>query len=232
MPVVANSSNSFRTARWLQKAGYAPQVFVFRNLESGQVCYSQLPTINPRYVNKLQFKQCNKLNRTPDFKRRDIWKAMCVINLTTYKDSIQVFQNLNRLRFLRDVQYKKQNDELRKKHCGNVFQDGRYAPVFAQEAVADIKESLLKSGIEFSKVNGNEITLHWEDEWRKGDLDMFWNNDLPQVKHEMIERTLNTGREESVILKKLGDLAKLNWNVADDDVVFKKMLSKEKTITA
>lgn len=37
-------SNRYRPASWLRKNEFAPQVFLFRNMESGQVLYSQLPT--------------------------------------------------------------------------------------------------------------------------------------------------------------------------------------------
>ncbi|KAH3899187.1 related to Mitochondrial homologous recombination protein 1 [Saccharomycodes ludwigii] len=206
MSISRNSSSRFRTAKWLSKAGFAPQVFLFRNLESGQVCYSQLPTINPALVSRLQFKQPNWQNRVPSFNRRDIWKIMCVVTMPSYDLSIKVFQNLNRLRYLRDVVQKKTANEYRKKNeWGQIWYSGNFRPTYSQEAVADLRESILKSGLVEQK--DATSTVHWEDEWRMGDVNKYWTSVLPQVKHEVINKQRNCSREESVILKQLGDWA-------------------------
>lgn len=104
----------FRPANWLKKAGYAPQVFVFRNLESGQVLYSQFPTFTWAQVEK-NFQRPNWENKKPST-RRDIWKCMAVVDLPDYESSVKLYQNLCRLRYLRDVTLSKQAKEMRKKN--------------------------------------------------------------------------------------------------------------------
>lgn len=39
-------SRQFRNSNWLKTNGFAPQVYLFRNIESGQVIYSQLPHVS------------------------------------------------------------------------------------------------------------------------------------------------------------------------------------------
>ena len=70
---------------------------------------------------------------------------MCVVDLGDYMDAVQLYQNLVRLRYMRDVLYAKENDKLRlKNEWGNVWNSGLFRPTFTQEAVADLRESLLK----------------------------------------------------------------------------------------
>ncbi|EDO17695.1 hypothetical protein Kpol_1004p73 [Vanderwaltozyma polyspora DSM 70294] len=192
----------FRPTQWLKSAGYAPQVFIFRNLESGQVLYSQLPNFSEKQI-KLQFQRPNWANKQPSA-RRDIWKCMCVVDMPSYEASVQLYQNLVRLRYLRDVTYVKQTNEMRKKNNdGNVWFSGQYRPTYTQEAVADLVESLTKIDSEDKK-----LTIHWEDQWRMGDKEKYWTPILPQVEHSLMSRVGNTSREESSILKELGERAK------------------------
>ncbi|BAO39724.1 mitochondrial homologous recombination protein 1 [Kluyveromyces marxianus] len=192
----------FRPANWLKKAGYAPQVFVFRNLESGQVLYSQFPTFTWAQVEK-NFQRPNWENKKPST-RRDIWKCMAVVDLPDYESSVKLYQNLCRLRYLRDVTLSKQAKEMRKKNeFGHTWYSSQFRPTYSQEAVADLRECLLKLK-DFQK----SIKVHWEDEWRMGDKEKYWTPVLPELTHTTLQRLGNVAREESVILKELGEKAK------------------------
>lgn len=194
--------SKFRPASWLEKAGYAPQVFVFRNLESGQAIYSQFPNFSERQIETL-FKRPNWENKKPST-RKDIWRCMCVVNMPDYESSVKLYQNLRRLRYLRDVANPKEANLLRKKNeDGNVWYSMQYRPTYTQEAVADLRECLLKSG-----QLGNNIEIHWEDPWRMGDKAKYWTSSLPNVKHATMNRLGNTVREQSVLLRELGEKAK------------------------
>ncbi|SCV03407.1 LAME_0H10176g1_1 [Lachancea meyersii CBS 8951] len=191
----------FRTAKWLQKAGFAPQVFLFRNLESGQVIYSQLPVF-AQYQIDAQFKRPDWANRKPST-RRDVWRCMAVVDLPNYDQGVQLYQDLCRLRYLRDVLDPKKADALRKKNeDGHVWYSAQYRPTYGQEAVADLREAL-------SKTSASTSQIHWEDEWRMGDIGRHWTPVLPHVKHDVLPRMGNPAREQSAILRALGDRAKL-----------------------
>lgn len=111
---VNHSISRFRPASWFEKTKIIPpQVYIFRNLEYGQVLYSQFPNFSQTQVDKL-FVRPNWSNRKPSL-RRDIWKCMCVVNLQNYKQSVHLYQNLCRLRYLRDVAQRKESDKLRKR---------------------------------------------------------------------------------------------------------------------
>lgn len=136
--------------------------------------------------------------------RRDIWRCMCVVDMPNYESSVQLYQNLRRLRYLRDVSNAKEANLLRKKNeDGNVWYSMQYRPTYTQEAVADLRECLLKSG-----QGANGIKVHWEDPWRMGDKAKWWTPFLPNVKHVTMNRLGNTAREESALLRELGDKAK------------------------
>lgn len=206
--IVNTAVSRFRPSKWLQDKGYAPHVYMFRNLERGQVVYTQFPLVSQRQINLL-FQRPNWDNKKPST-RRDLWKCMAVINLRDYDKSIQLFQNLGRLRYLRDILYAKENYKLRKKNeFGRVWYSGLFRPTFSQEAVADLRESLLKlnpvkDGKTKTLVNKDDaITIYWEDPWRMGDVDKYWKNVLPNIEHEIMKKDCNTFREESTILKDL-----------------------------
>ncbi|CAI4038157.1 hypothetical protein SMKI_04G4980 [Saccharomyces mikatae IFO 1815] len=214
---VNHSISRFRPASWFEKTKIIPpQVYIFRNLEYGQVLYSQFPNFSQKQIEKL-FMRPNWSNRKPSL-RRDIWKCMCVVNLQNYQQSVQLYQNLCRLRYLRDVAQRKESDKLRKKDSnGHVWYSGQYRPTYCQEAVADLRESLLKV-FEGSAQAGNQTihtkkpSIYWEDPWRMGDKDKRWKFkvfDVLGLEHKLIERVGNVAREESVILK---ELAKLEAN--------------------
>ena len=131
---------------------------------------------------------------------------MCVVDLGNYVDAVQLYQNLVRLRYMRDVLYAKENDKLRlKNEWGNVWNSGLFRPTFTQEAVADLRESRLKLDSSSKDVDQNllDATIYWEDAWRMGDKEKYWTPVLPNVHHELMERTFNTSREESALLKEL-----------------------------
>ncbi|CEP63754.1 mitochondrial 54S ribosomal protein mL67 LALA0_S09e01750g [Lachancea lanzarotensis] len=195
------AASRFRTAQWLQKAGFAPQVFLFRNLESGQVIYSQMPVFAQHQID-MQFKRPDWSNKKPST-RRDVWRCMAVVDLPTYDQGVQLYQDLCRLRYLRDVRETKKTDSLRKKNeDGHVWYSAQYRPTYGQEAVADLREALAKTATIMGQI-------HWEDEWRMGDVGKHWNPVLPHVKHAVIPRTGNFAREQSAILRALGERAKL-----------------------
>ncbi|QLQ80973.1 hypothetical protein HG537_0E03280 [Torulaspora globosa] len=194
----------FRPASWLQKAGFAPQVFIFRNLESGQVVYSQFPHFTQKQVDTL-FQRPNWENKKPST-RRDIWKCMCVVDMPDYESSVKLYQNLRRLRYLRDVRMPNETKSLRKKNQeGNIWYSAQYRPTYAQEAVADLIESLSKT---LRYTQDKQATLHWEDPWRMGDKSKYWSPILPTVKHTVMNRLGNNAREQSSILRELGEKAK------------------------
>ncbi|AQZ15919.1 MHR1 (YDR296W) [Zygosaccharomyces parabailii] len=197
----------FRPAAWLQKAGYAPQVFVFRNLESGQVLYSQFPNFSQKQVDK-QNQRPNWSNRKPST-RRDIWRCMCVVDMPTYESGVKLYQNLCRLKYLRDVREPQEAQQYRKlNEDGHIWYSMQYRPTYAQEAVADLKESILKSG------SNKDITIHWEDSWRMGDKEKHWTPVLPGVQHSLMSRVGNVAREQSTVLRELGDRAKQEFQKA------------------
>ncbi|CAI4345525.1 CPG_1a_G0011570.mRNA.1.CDS.1 [Saccharomyces cerevisiae] len=211
---VNHSISRFRPASWFERTKIIPpQVYIFRNLEYGQVLYSQFPNFSQTQVDKL-FVRPNWSNRKPSL-RRDIWKCMCVVNLQNYKQSVHLYQNLCRLRYLRDVAQRKESDKLRKKDSnGHVWYSGQYRPTYCQEAVADLRESLLKvfenaTQAEKQTAPAKKPSIYWEDPWRMGDKDKHWNYDVFNalgLEHKLIQRVGNIAREESVILKELAKL--------------------------
>lgn len=128
-----------------------------------------------------------------------------MVDLPSYEESVKVYQNLCRLRYLRDVALQKQAQEMRKKNeFGHIWYSAQYRPTYTQEAVADLREALSKSA-------GNG-TVHWEDPWRMGDVNKYWSPVLPELKHTVMDRLGNTAREESALLKELGAKAKQEFS--------------------
>lgn len=160
-----------RQHRWLEKHAFGPDVFLFRNLESGQVLYTQVPF--PQAFNiKTQFRNPNWENRLPDI-RRDIWRPMAVAKLPTYPLAVECYNSLVELRTYRDITYKDKVNEWRKRNeDGNIWFSGQYRPTYSQEAVADLSSVLTAFKA--------RATVYWDGQWRKGD-DKYWN-DL--IKHE------------------------------------------------
>ncbi|GCE96981.1 mitochondrial ous recombination protein 1 [Zygosaccharomyces mellis] len=199
--------SKFRPATWLEGAGYAPQVFVFRNLETGQVLYSQFPNFTQQQVNK-QYQRTDWSNRKPAT-RRDIWRCMCVVDMPTYESGVKLYQNLCRLKYLRDVRMPQEAQKYRKlNEDGHIWYNSQYRPTYTQEAVADLRESISKSGC------NNHITIHWEDPWRMGDKSKYWTPILPGVQHSLMSRVGNIAREQSSVLRELGDKARQEFQKA------------------
>ncbi|CCH46264.1 putative transcription factor, mitochondrial [Wickerhamomyces ciferrii] len=170
-------ATKFRGANWLQKNDFAPQIFLFRNLETGQVLYSQLPEFSDYQIKK-QFQRPNWENRRPKT-RPDIWRIMAVANFPTYESSIKAFESLVHLRTLRDVVTKDVAMKYRPKNEDNhIWYSGQFRPVYTQEAVADLNNVIQHIG--------SKTTIFWEDEWRKGDSS-HWKPEL--VQHETMNRT-------------------------------------------
>lgn len=190
-------SNRFRPANWLARNGYGPQVFIFRNIESGQVLYSQLPTFTD-YQLKTQFQRPNWQNRKPQL-RRDIWRVMAVVDCQSYEGAVNVYQNLVQLRSLRDLTLKDVAMKFRPRNRdGNIWYSAQFRPIYTQEAVADLATS-----IEAADIKSN---IHWEDEWRKGELSN-WNSEL--VQHTAMDRVaLQTPK---ALLEQLKETAKLEF---------------------
>lgn len=195
MTLVNTATSRFRTANWLEKAGYSPWVYLYRNLVQGQVMYSQLPEYGARNL-KTQFQRPSWQNKFPEM-RKDVWRIMCVVQMPTHQDSVQVYQNLCRLRYMRDVLYKEEAQKHRKlNEMGRVWHSGQYRPTYTQEAVADVRESLLKSN-----TNG-PVNLVWEDLWRMGDK-FHWDTLPFNVHHTAIPKHGNVIRDEHSMLKQL-----------------------------
>ncbi|KAH3682580.1 hypothetical protein WICPIJ_006455 [Wickerhamomyces pijperi] len=174
----------FRNAKWLDTNKFGPQVFIFRNLESGQVLYSQLPSYSD-YQIKQQFQRPNWQNRKPST-RRDIWKIMAVVDCKDYESAVVTYQSLVRLRAMRDLTLKNVANQFRPKNSdGNIWYSAQYRPVYTQEAVSDLSNVV--------DTLQTQVKIHWEDEWRKGDLSN-WNMSL--VQHENLDRAaLHTPKE-------------------------------------
>ncbi|ODV94743.1 hypothetical protein PACTADRAFT_34499 [Pachysolen tannophilus NRRL Y-2460] len=190
-------SNKFRSAKWLEKNGFAPQVYLFRNIESGQVVYSQLPHLN-NYQIKQQFKRPNWENKKPT-KRRDIWQIMAVADFESFDKAVVAYNGLVELRYMRDVTKRKEAESMRKRNSdGNIWYSAQFRPSYSQESIADL--SAVVDEFKF------KTKIYWEDIWRKGD-DKYWNLDLAQhlefPQKILVDRSviLNELRENSRISK-------------------------------
>lgn len=129
-----------------------------------------------------------------------------MVDMPNYESSVKLYQNLRRLRYLRDVRLPVDADSMRKKNDdGNIWYSMQYRPTYAQEAVADLIESLQKT---IRDVKEQSVTLHWEDPWRMGDKAKYWTPKLPSVNHSVMNRLGNSAREQSSILRELGERAK------------------------
>ncbi|CCK73015.1 mitochondrial 54S ribosomal protein mL67 KNAG_0M01620 [Huiozyma naganishii CBS 8797] len=202
--------NKFRTAKWLMKHGSQPQVYLFRHLEKGSVVYSQFPRVTKQSLEKGYPRPCWD-NKKPEG-RRDLWKLMCLVRTGSHESAVQLYQNLNRLRYMRDVLYPSQAQKWRKlNEDKRIWYSGQFRPVYGQEAVADLRESLLKLNLGDSQgsepPNIGPVTIFWEDLWRMGNKDTHWQEkDFPfPIQHEQIPREGNVVREESALIKELSN---------------------------
>lgn len=164
-----------KTSLDLRRLNLGPQVFIFKNLFSGQVLYSQVPAYHQDQIDS-QFKRPNWENRKPS-RRNDLWRVMCVANFENYDYAIAAYKGLLQLREARDIVQKKEAKTMRKKNDeGNTWFSGQYRPTYSQEAVADLSHVIDEFELENTK-------LLWESLWRKGD-DEHWRHDL--VEHDSL----------------------------------------------
>lgn len=196
-----------KSIKWLTKRQYPPYIYLFRHLERGQVLYSQTPFPTKQDIENLW--PCpNQNNKKPIYgTRRDLWKLMCLVKLPKPEWSLQLYRDLVHLRHLRDIKGLNTYRELNS--FKQVWYSGQFRPVYGQEAIADLRECLLKGPVgnsnttEHNNSNSNLVTIYWEDLWRMGDKEKYWTDILPQVEHKQIPRIGNTSREESGLLKLL-----------------------------
>lgn len=194
----STTTEGMKSIKWLNKRSYPPNVYLFRHLERGSIVYSQTPYPTASDINTL-WPQPNGTNKKPIYgSRRDLWKLMCFVKMPEYDQSNQLYRDMVYLRHMRDIKGVNVGDRV-KNGMGQVWYSGQYRPVYGQEAVADLRECLLKRG---SPAKEEEVVVYWEDIWRMGDESTYWTQ-LEKVKHKTVPRIGNTSREESEILKLL-----------------------------
>lgn len=186
----ARLAKGHKTPQELQELGLAPQVYIFKNLFSGQVLYSQVPAYHQDQINE-QFVQPNWQNRRPS-RRNDLWRVMAVATFDNFEYAVAAYNGLVDLRRARDTVLKGDaNDMRRKDDEGNIWYSGQYRPTFTQEAVADLSHVIDEFELE-------NTTVAWELLWRKGD-DSVWSEAL--VEHT--ELPAFNPRDQSVMLDEL-----------------------------
>ncbi|KAG7699174.1 hypothetical protein KL930_002039 [Ogataea haglerorum] len=182
-------ATKFRQPQWLKSNGFAPHVYLFRNIESGQVMYSQTPHITKYQIQQQSFRP-NWENRKPS-KRRDLWRPMAVAQFDTHEKAVRAYNALVELKYMRQVSKRKEAEALRKR---NQFQQiwyfGQYRPTWAQESVSD-----LTTVLDELKLSSK---IYWDSLWRKGD-DKYWK-DL-QVEHDELDKV--SPREKFVALNEV-----------------------------
>lgn len=168
-------AKGYKTEEDLARLNMAPQVFMFKNLFSGQVLYSQVPGFHQDQIDA-QFLRPNWENRKPS-RRSDLWRIMCVVNFDNYEYAVAAYNGLVHLREARDIHLKKEAKAMRKKDDeGNTWYSGQYRPTHAQEAIADLANVIDEFELE-------NTTAFWESMWRKGE-DEHWRGDL--VEHDVL----------------------------------------------
>ncbi|KAK6454060.1 transcriptional regulation of mitochondrial recombination-domain-containing protein [Scheffersomyces xylosifermentans] len=179
-----------KTAEELRRLNLAPQVYLFKNLFSGQVLYSQVPAFHQDQIDQ-QFVRPNWENRKPS-RRNDLWRVMCVATFDNYDYAVAAFRGLVQLRQARDVVQQKEAKALRRKNDeGNTWYAGQYRPTYSQEAVADLAHVIEEFELENTK-------LMWENAWRRGD-DKHWSAEL--VQHETLPPF--NPRDQNILLDEL-----------------------------
>lgn len=198
----ARIAQGFKSASNLASLQLAPQVFLFKNLFSGQVIYSQVPAYHQDQIDE-QFVRPNWENRKP-LRRMDLWRIMAVATFPSYQYAIAAYNGLVQLRRARDTEMSKISNEMRRKNDeGNIWYSGQFRPTYSQEAVADLAHVVDEFELE-------NTTIDWESLWRKGS-DEHWRLDL--VKHK--ELPTHCLRHQSIMLddlreKALAEFAKLS----------------------
>lgn len=189
----------------LLKLNCGPQVFMFKNLFTGQVLYSQVPAYHQDQID-LQFPNPNWQNRKPA-RRNDLWRIMCVATFANHKYAVAAYKGLVQLRHARDIVQRDEARAMRKNNeDGNIWYSGQFRPTYAQEAVADLAHVIDEFGLEETKV-------YWENEWRRGE-DKYWNTEY--VKHDTLP--VFNPRDQTVMLdilreKSMKEFAKLRARV-------------------
>lgn len=187
-------AQGYKTQEELARLNLAPQVYMFKNLFSGQVLYSQVPGYHQDQIDA-QFLRPNWENRKPS-RRSDLWKIMCVVNFANYDYAVAAYDGLLHLREARDIHLKTEAKAMRKKDDeGNTWYSGQYRPTHAQEAIADLAHVIDEFELE-------NTTAFWESLWRKGE-DEHWRNDL--VMHESLP--VFNPKYQSVLLEEMKDMA-------------------------
>lgn len=187
-------AQGYKTQEELANLNLAPQIYMFKNLFSGQVLYSQVPGYHQDQIDS-QFLRPNWENRKPS-RRTDLWRIMCVVNFSNYEYAVAAYDGLLQLREARDIHLKSEAKAMRKKNEeGNTWYSGQYRPTHAQEAIADLAHVIDEFELE-------NTTAFWESLWRKGG-DEHWRNDL--VMHESLP--VFNPKYQSVLLEEMKDMA-------------------------
>lgn len=187
-----------KTSEDLEQLQLAPQIFMFKNLFSGQVLYSQVPGFHQDQIDA-QFLRPNWENRKPS-RRTDLWRIMCVVNFASYEFAEAAYHGLLQLREARDVHLQKEAKAMRKKDDeGNTWYSGQYRPTHAQEAIADLAHVI-------DEFELDSTTAYWESLWRKGS-DEHWRTDL--VMHESLP--VFNPKYQSVMLEEMKDMARAEF---------------------
>lgn len=171
-------------------------VTAFRNLESGQVVFSQ--TLHPQqfYINQ-QFKWPNWQNKKPST-RKDLWRPLAVAEVPTWEAAVKLYRNLVELRHRRDMYERKQAQNWRHKSAeGNIWFWNQFRPTYTYEAVADLLSSLEAMAIG-SENEGPRPIIHWQEEQFKGD-EKLWKE--VKVEHRILPR--HNPREQFVVLNEV-----------------------------
>lgn len=191
-------ATKFRNSHWLKTNEFAPQVFLFRNIETGQVVYSQTPHITKYQINQ-QFFRPNKENKKP-LPRHDIWRPLAVAQFEDYQKAVQAYHGLVELRFMRQVSKKNEAQSMRKLNEYNrIWYSGQYRPTYTMEATAD-----LSTVIDELKLSKN-CKVYWDGLWWRGDNKM-WNDDVEHIDMERYGR-----REKFVILDEIREKGLLDF---------------------
>lgn len=190
----ARLAQGYKSEEDLARLNLAPQVFMFKNLFSGQVLYSQVPGFHQDQIDA-QFLRPNWENRKPS-RRSDLWRIMCVVNFGSYEYAVAAYNGLVHLREARDIHLKKEAKAMRKKDDeGNTWYSGQYRPTHAQEAIADLAHVIDEFELENTKA-------FWESMWRKGE-DEHWRADL--VEHDSLPAF--SPKFQSVMLDEMREMA-------------------------
>ncbi|PVH13848.1 uncharacterized protein CXQ87_001966 [Candidozyma duobushaemuli] len=186
----ARIAQGYKTKKDLQELNLAPQVFMFKNLFSGQVMYSQVPAYHQDQINA-SFTRPNWENRKPA-RRNDHWRLMAVASFANYEYAVAAYNGLLKLRQVRDVHKASEAKSMRRKNeDGNTWYSGQYRPTHQQEAAADLAHVIDEFELENTKIA-------WENIWRKGD-DSHWRMDL--IEHDTLPAF--TPKFQSVVLDEM-----------------------------